>query len=1057
MNRYQKTLFCAALACFGVSAGEIALEAESLPDLGAWKTQKSDTFGGAFLLGGQIGAEAAGTFTSPEEREMFLWVRSMTHGGNFRKIQILINGKSAGTFGDARLKTGEKPGWRWEKAAAKIKVKKGTNTILLRANSQYSRIDRIVMTDEPAYQPGDPPKTRDMRAVERKLEGIFPRPKSKTGGPKMLALSGGRPWVGNLFSRHHIDAGADVTLLNSVYLAGEGGASIKQTPTDKAEPEPLDYITPEFERLNSYAIVAVNGIPAANQRRIFTTYRIEKLKNFVRNGGFLFVTVHVPETLGDLLPVVPGKTLRAHELFAERPAGPNFAVLPEKWEIFQDYREASPKPETRVLSRILDQKGNPVGIYAAIRNYGKGKVLFLNAQFSRHQTARQLFNWAYTPALLTGLTAELSGAKLSPGKTIQKPDRDLQPKILEQASVDLKPPVFKLNDSESFAEGKENEIVFRSGLRIAVRGGALDVYYPGAARPYLTELRPPEVFYPKKTNSVDSLATAEAVGMKQENRNAGFQWTLTGIRGGKTAVFSWKSDNGAVLEWEFKSGDLNLNGFPFRGFAQRMILKNAPEPIASMKLNFKVGIEGTRLRRFACYQPPRGYKEYDISGKETVDTCSWGFFSDGQPFSWLAGKAGVFSEFVESPFPAKVQYTMKKGERNVNGMITFQFGRMRAPLETAWFWQTLGPASADTTNAWMAMYQFQRKHLRGKAGFREMPAMPTATYRNTCSPAEIRQTVEAAGKAGFHFFSLPYCPSPMEAFDSPEFMDSYKLVKDNGMLAYPWTPCCHSPEKTRTVVEHPDWYLKDETGKLYTFFNHFHVADMADKGFLNWYLPMLEKMIRAGVGTVWYDMAGAAAGTVNFATPESRIGFWPQMEIFRFFYDHGASVVTEGMNPLVVDGYIFLKNRYPTYKPGEIFYLHAAQPNGSNYEIDFFRTSMYDTFFPVTLDAAALNFEYVPGEKKMLERIVRYLPAINSALKTTGMPFIQETPFGTSWISETGGALFFFNGVNNFKLDLPEGYEAVSLTGPDGKTLPLKGRLPRTVQPESIAVIRKIK
>ncbi len=1057
MNWHRGSFLGAALGVFTLSAAEIAFEAEQISDRGAWNVQKGDTFGGAFLIGSKIGAQASGTFSSPKERKMELWVRAMTHGGNFRKIQISINGKNVGTFGDAKLKPGEKPGWRWEKASERVDVKKGANSILFKAKSHYSRIDRIVLTDDSAYQPGNPPKTADRRALEQKLEGIFPRPKSKTGGVKMLALSGGRPWVGNAFARFLIDAGADVTVLNSVYLAGEGGASIKQTPTDQVEPKALDYITPEFERLNTYAIVAVNGIPAANQKRIFTPERIEKLKTFVRNGGYLFVTIHVPETLGDLLPVVPGKTIRSNGLFAERPAGSNFSLLPEKWEIFLDYREAVAKKEAEVLSRILNREGKAVGVYAAIRKYGKGKVLFLNAEYSRHQTARQLFNWAYTPVLLTGLTAKLSGAELSPEKTIREPQRDSLPTTLKQASIALKTPVLELKDSDSSATVKGREIVLGNGICIRVRNETLEIDFRGSDHPLLTGLRPPEVSHPKKSNAVDSLATAEAVGMKRESQNAGFQWKLTGIRGGKTAVLSWETPDGAALDWEFKSGILNLNGLPFRGFAQRMILKRAPGLISTMKLQFQIGVDGTRLRRFACYQPPRGYQEYDISGKETINTRTWGFFSAGQPFSWLEGKKGVYSEFTETPFPIDVQYSMKKGDQTVNGNVIFQFGRQKAPLETAWFWQTLGPASAGTTNAWMAMYQFQRKHLRAQAGFREMAAMPTATYRNTCTPDEIKQVVRAAGKAGFHFFSLPYCPSPMERFDSPAFMDAYQLVKNNGMKAYPWTPCCHSPEKTRTVVEHPEWYLKDETGKLYKYFNHFHVADMDNKGFRKWYLTMLEKMIRAGVGTVWYDMAGAASGTVNFATPESRIGFWPQMEIFRFFYDHGASVVTEGMNPLVVDGYIFLKSRYPTYKPGEIFYLHAAQPNGSNYEIDFFQTSMYDTFFPVTLDALVLNFEYVPGEKRMLERIVRLLPAVNAALKETGMPFIQETPFGTSWISDTGGALFFFHGVRDFRLSLPEGYEVVSLTGADGKRISLKNGFPRTVPQESIAVIRKKK
>ena len=52
-------------------------------------------------------------------------------------------------------------------------------------------------------------------------------PKAKGKGPSVLVLAGGRPWVGDGFASMLANSGCFVTGLNSVWLDGLGGASIK--------------------------------------------------------------------------------------------------------------------------------------------------------------------------------------------------------------------------------------------------------------------------------------------------------------------------------------------------------------------------------------------------------------------------------------------------------------------------------------------------------------------------------------------------------------------------------------------------------------------------------------------------------------------------------------------------------------------------------------------------------------------------------------------------------------------------------------------------------------
>jgi len=71
-----------------------------------------------------------------------------------------------------------------------------------------------------------------------------------------------------------------------------------------------------------------------------------------------------------------------------------------------------------------------------------------------------------------------------------------------------------------------------------------------------------------------------------------------------------------------------------------------------------------------------------------------------------------------------------------------------------------------------------------------------------------------------------------------------------------------------------------------------------------------------------------------------------------------------------------------------------------------------------------------------VKRIGNLNPPIARARENVGMPFVRETPFGTSWISDKGGALFFYDAVKEIKLDLPEGWTVDGYSGSTLRNIP---------------------
>ncbi len=1062
MKQFLTALFL--MLAMVLPAKEIIVHAEDTKNLGQWQIGKYSN--ATCMIGSAIKAEAIQEFeVAPENAgKYYMFVRTFDHKGGFRWVEVALNNMKLGKFGDN--KNGS-IGWNWHKCKIRVNLKPGKNKLKMIANSHTSRLDCIVFTSEDKAPETAVQSTKKRQQSGLELEGIFRRPESSGNGPKALVLAGGRPWVGNGFGKFFINSGFYIELLNGVYLDGLSGASIKLTPTDPVEPKALDGITPEFARLDKYELVIVAGIPENFQQKLFTPTRVAQLKKFVKNGGKVMFTINAPDAVKELLPVTLDQTHEDDTFVVRRPDDKIFASLPESWRLYRDFRIATLKKGAKTVIGMYDVDDNLVNPYAAIWNYGKGQVMFVNADSERRQQGSQLLTWAYGGAHWAALAGYLQGGdKIDPAKNIAKEPRKVASTVLDKAVVTVSDPVLELTDCTGDVKINDNEIVFSNGARVVVdtAGNSVDFYLAGAGKPYLKDMLIPEVSYPGKADKVDDTSTAEATAVKSNAVKGKAVWSIAGIRtAGNTAVIDIVSSEGGKLEWIFKAADMEVDGRKFAGIAEAVEVKALPGHLLnSVKVQYLVNNDSKRVRRFACYAPPRGYAEYDATGKENFNTAFIGAFGAGQPFGWVEGEDGVLVEFIGGLTHVTYAYSMKKGDSNVKSECRRVFGRIKVsgdkPAAADFYYHMMTDKKFNGDNDWMAIYQFVRKYLRKVANFPEVAAQPCSGNKDTCTNEDQEKVFKLASENGFRLHYLNRCPSPMESFETEASDNSFRLVKKYGLRGYPWFPCAHSPDKTRTVKEHPEWYYKDENGKLTQYFGHFYVANLENPEFSKWHYGLVDRMIDLGLGCVWYDMGGAYTGMMDFSLPESRTGFYAQQELYRHFYKRGAWVVTEGMNPLVLDGYLLRPESYTDTIGREFAYI-GAQPSALNVQgqlhHDTFRMAMYGVFMPTWLECVVLDFDMIPNHRQKVRKLIEYVPVYNQALDNTGMPFVRQTEYGTSWIGEKGGSLFFFNGAKTLEVDLPDDLVPFSMKTPGGKITMLNGKMPLSVPAESVIVLKR--
>ena len=1076
MKKFLFSLF--ALCAFALTGAEITILADQFTELKGWATE------GSLIRSDEKGATAEATIKVDAAGKYTLWVRTKNFGENWRRTAILVNGKEVGVFGDKFGIDQSAPGLGYAKK--QVELPAGEVKVSLKSTGAKCRVAALIFSNDAKFQPEDlnilnnkqqaaAAKSKGGKAGKGNLAddpGHMPsdlaievprRPRGPKNGPEVLMFGGGRPWMTNGLAIKICAAGANLYLVNGFYLGGLSGASIKQTPQQKDEPTPKNYVPFEFKQLARYKAVFFSALAEKNQAKLVADGRADLLREYVKNGGGLLLTVNTPKELADLCPVELGNLVdpEDHQIFATRPEVGNFAKLPEKWGTFDPFRMGKPKDGATVLSKIVEADGTEVGVFAAVWNYGKGKVVFLNNDYNRRQSVAQFFNWGYAKYLVCGLLEIAGNFTLDLDKTLPPPVEKIEPKTLDRAEVAITVPDMSLARTQATVTVNGNVATFSNGYKVTVKNSGIDITFPGQDAPYIVDKKFPAIGFPAATAKVDDISTSEATNVKSKTTSSRDTLKVSKITGGDSLVITLTGAKGSLINWEFVTGSANVAGRNFAGIGEKIKIESISGPLLNqVKLSSKIDVGNKRFRRLACYAGPRGYAEYDLTGKVSVDTNGWNFFGNGQPFGWVEGSKAVYVDFVDEPFPVNVQYIMSKGRKQLSSDIKLSFGRVKVPQETAILWHMTADSKFNTDNDYMAMYQFQRHNLRLKAGFPEIPAAPVATYSNVCTESDRLASLKAAKEFGFEVIMVPLCPTALEAYNNDSVLDKFKELKQLGFGAYPWHPCCHTPGDTPIVYQHPEWFIHDEKGKLAGYFGgHFRTADMNNPDFMKYYMKMIDGMIDAGAVTAWYDMGGAASGTFNFATPESKVGFWAQKDIYKHWYDRGGFIITEGMNPLVKDGYLFFltdpKRCYNKPVVGREFPYLGANSSGSDWWCqDFFRTSMYDWFHDVIIDAWPTKFESHPGQLAELAKIKAYLPAVKEAL-SLGMPFIQQTPCGTSWISEKGAVLFCFDGVNDLKVELPEGFVAESITCSDGVKRDLGGATPQKVAPGSIIIFRK--
>lgn len=866
-------------------------------------------------------------------------------------------------------------------------------------------------------------------------EAKYPKEEGPANGPRILQLNGGRPWTAHDFRSPLMTAGARVTCLSSVYLDGFGGASIKPHMSDKIEPVPFDGLTEAFRRLSEYDLVLVHNIPKDLQDKMFTPERVAALKTYVEDGGHLAMSYSATTNFGDFGPLVLGGVVnRDDEMYAERPQGARFAMFSEKIPVFDRYRTGKLTEGAEVLSWICDASGKRLAPFLAKVRRGKGSVLFFNYQVLNPRHFKDFYNWAWMRPFVAATVAEAMDRDLNLEATIEKLDPIPERTPVKEAKASALPPTLWVQENEEVPKLEGRTATFTNGLKIEVLAdGAVSVTWPKGGT-IVRRFEIPTVKLAKKATMAYDTSTAEMTEVKDFGEQTKFDWKFASLETkGYRAVVRYETADGAVMKWAFKGGVLHLDGRDYPGFAEAVAVVKCPGLVGGVEFKAELTPEEPKFaRRFSCYSPPRGYSDFDMSGAKTADTSNWSIFGSGQPFELLVCGKGVYAGTPTGAEPLAVRMQRKQGSDAIINTRYSGLGRVKAPRATEfwWHWYSEGPERAH--NEYLALYQLVRQKLRQRYGLKEMPGYPVAEYGYQLSEKEKMAVTKYAVEQGYRFVMPPAPETPIESVNSPERLAEARRIKAAGADVRIWTAGSYTQGmQNRMVGERPEWFARDEKGKIMQYGNSYPVYDLFNDGFRSWFTNIMIDAKNAGVRWVYRDMDGAAAGVVDYAKPESLPGIKEQPWYYRFFHNNNMYVGVEGMNPLVLDEYWYRKEKYTSFAGNE-FCMVGEIPGcllSAGLALDAFRTGMYACFPRFEHAGAAFGFDRLPDEVKRARRADSFTRKFNEALDICGMPFVRETPFGTVWTGERGGAVFFWNPTEKATIDLPKGWRIRGVEG----------------------------
>ena len=1044
MKIFGRTIRCwiavLALGCCALAeAATYRIEPEDFTDVGKWTIARGNgiTQLKQLYANQQTGAVAQTDIDLPEGGKYYLWVRAETRNGGYRTADIKINGKKAGKYGDDKLKDFDGQAAQiWKMRKLPIELPAGKNHIEIIANSNYTRIDCLLLTtDKDFVAPTSIPDAENIpqiKIIGDKVVHVNLPTKGEKKNPPVIVFHGGRPWTANTLVFALAQAGAYVTRVDSVNLNGLGGASIKAFLEDKVEPKANDGITPAFQNLAKYKVAIFTSIPTENMAKIFTPERIEKLKQYVENGGSVVFSSAVPKNLQEILPVNldTADTISGDDInfvLGTRPDDQLFNFLPEKFLLVNGTVLVQPTDDAQVWSYVTNSDGEKLGAFIAAKEIGKGKVIYFAFDWKRISGLKQYFAWAYGKQLITAIISKAGNIGLKPEKLADySPVPAKQPK--DDVSISITDPQMELVDREGVAKLEKIDgktvATLPGGAKIFIDAkGKAAIAYPGQDKASIKYREVPTVRFFAAMEKLTS-DTAEAVDDRVKySKQKAPAWNLDDIRvDGATVVLDFSNQVGKI-SWQFKPGSLDLDGRHYEAVAERVDIKEYAGLLQTIAfeygLKFGDTLAGHRAKRLACYAPPRGYTDMDFSGKVDASTSRYAFFGAGQPFSWVTTPQSIFATFVENPICANVIVSIKKGAPDINETLEVTFGRRKAPIATPYIWHVFSDKPENGHNDWMAIYQFLRHYYRTITGLKEIPSIPTASHSNTTAGEQRDKALAAAKELGFQQFHMQRCPSSIDSTCSEGTIAWYQKIRNYGLIPRPWTPADYTHGDHEKIQERKELFLYNADGQIFSYFGKHPVLDMGNPETYKWYTSVIDKAVEGGMGAIYTDMGGALTNNINFAGEESGTGLDAIIPIYRYYHSKGIQFGIEGMTPLGLNSFWYRRQKYEPFYGNEFSLIGSLcySNDVDDIDLDYFRLAMYDSFMLNHVEGYANNFERRPEEINIYKRIGKLNPKINEALKVTVMPFIRDIPCGTSWVGENGAAVFCYDPVKKLTVE----------------------------------------
>lgn len=1037
-------LFSVLFGGLALLAAEYRVECENFTDKGTWQPESCAGWklSGKRMLDpkGKESAVAKTTVTLPEAGKYCVWVRAVTFGGNVRKCRVALNGKNIGVFGDRKTAEAKYPVMAWEKALKRVDLPAGEVQIEVVALNGYTRIDALILSSDPQFVPSDEP--REIEAIEElkptaasvaAAPKVAPKLKYYDRGskdaPRVLLFHGARSWTAEESAKILAAHGLQVRGVTSHHLAGLGGASLKTFLTDLGpEPPAYDGITPNFAELAKFKEVIFTALPAKNWEKFFTPERVAQLKKYVEDGGVAIFNCDAPEAVAELLPVKIDGVIDADwtKLQVSMPRTGMWAYFPEKWQPLQRPKSTILKPDAECILPIVDEKGDSVDAMLAAWQVGKGKVLFFNFNWFRTGGLKQYWDWGYGPQLFAAIAALGVGATPDFAAYTANSEK-VQPRQLDEVSVKIELPDNELKSTAALAQVVPQKdfwrVKFANNAQMSVSSrGAVKITYldnPGVMVEFPAPPQLQSVELVKLTSE-----TSEGVGDLTRHKAVKEKFELKSVVANSdgTVDLLYQSEKSEFV-WQFKCGELVLEGRSFPGVAHRLIFSRSENKLQSFQLPAQVvpgTLKGAVAKRLACYASPRGYVEMDFSGAKKMNTAKWNFFGNGQPFTWLVSDAGIYAMFPETPQLVQATQLIDKGADHATELIEINVGRRSAPLETAYLWHVFSPGAERGHADYIAMEQFMRTLLQRAVGLKNLPPEPVADCESTLTPAERKRSMATARDLGFRYYHLPLCPSSIESMKTEARRQAFAEIKSYGLIPQPWTPADYCEGNSEEVFRnHPDYFLRNADGSIYKYFGQHPVLDMNKPEVRRWYFDIMDFGIANGLGKIYTDMGGTFTINVNAAGEESKIGLDAAIEIYRYFHDRNIPVSIEGITPLALSNFWYRRQFYEPFA-GREYTIIGTQfgASGANaFDLGYFRLVMYCTFAKIPVSGYALNFERFPNEKQLAANAAALVRQVQPLLDKFGMPYVREVECGTTWVSPNGAAVFCFDGVKKLTVE----------------------------------------